>query len=595
MRSPRIQIMPEWLKNQIAAGEVVERPASVVKELVENALDAGATRITIEVEEGGKRRIRVLDNGGGMSRDEAVLALERHATSKCASIEDLHNIGTFGFRGEALPSIASVSRFTLRTRQAELPSGTQVTIGDRGHREAEEAAMPAGTDVAVNELFYNVPARRKFLKNDSTENRTIVDVVQRMALSNHQVHFELSVDGRQVILAPPEKDRLSRIFAILGRKVCDHLYECYLEGPVGVRGFVSEPDLKKRGATGLFTFVNGRFVRDKLIIQAVMNGYGTLLGRGDYPYAILDIEVPPNQMDVNVHPAKSEVRFQRSSEVFAAIARAVRLTVSEAPWFRGRLQTDEAAATNRDALSAFAGATDSSLEPFSPPAAMGTSNPGFPIPASPLRSQEPFSGQLVFSRQAAGSFASMRYLGQFANCFLLGQIGRSLVLIDQHAAHERVMFERLQQQFKAAGVPGQAVLVPQLIELDPSLIAAVSDRAELLERLGFVLEPFGGNTVAVKSVPVLLKQRSAEPAVRAVLEELSDADDSLDAGSLFHKPISTMACHMAVRAGDPMDEREVTALLQQMDGIDLAAYCPHGRPVVAFLSEDEVARWFHRT
>ena len=189
----------------------------------------------------------------------------------------------------------------------------------------------------------------------------------------------------------------------------------------------------------------------------------------------------------------------------------------------------------------------------------------------------------------------MRYLGQFANCFLLGQIGRSLVLIDQHAAHERVMFERLQQQFKAAGVPGQAVLVPQLIELDPSLIAAVSDRAELLERLGFVLEPFGGNTVAVKSVPVLLKQRSAEPAVRAVLEELSDADDSLDAGSLFHKPISTMACHMAVRAGDPMDEREVTALLQQMDGIDLAAYCPHGRPVVAFLSEDEVARWFHRT
>lgn len=595
MRAPRIQIMPEWLKNQIAAGEVVERPASVVKELVENALDAGATRITVEVEEGGKRRIRVLDNGGGMTREEAVLALERNATSKCASIEDLHNIGTFGFRGEALPSIASVSRFTLRTRQAQVASGTQVTVGERGHREAEEAAMPAGTDVAVDDLFYNVPARRKFLKTDATENRTIVDVVQRMALSNHQVHFELSADGRQLIQAPPENNRLARIFAILGRKVCDHLYECYLEGPIVVRGFVSEPDLKKRGATGLFTFINGRFVRDKLIIQAVMNGYGTLLGRGEYPYVVLDIDVPPNQMDVNVHPAKSEVRFQRANEVFAAIARAVRLTISEAPWFRGRLQ-DEGGAPTGFALPSGPQA------PLARPAATAygpsgtaSANSAIPIPGSPERAPEGSSGQLAFARQGVGSFASMRYLGQFANCFLLGQIGRSLVLIDQHAAHERVMFERLQQQFKAAGVPGQAVLVPQLLELDPSLIAAARDRAELLERLGFVLEPFGGNTVAVKSVPVLLKQRSAEPAVRAILEELSEADDSLDAGSLFHKPISTMACHMAVRAGDPMDEREVVALLQQMDDVDLAAYCPHGRPVVAFLTEEEVARWFHRT
>jgi DNA mismatch repair protein MutL len=583
--------MPDWLQNQIAAGEVVERPASVVKELVENALDAGASRITIEVEEGGKRSIRVLDNGIGMSRDEAVLALERHATSKCTSIEDLRNIGTFGFRGEALPSIASVSRFTLRTRSVEATSGTQITIGDRGHREAEETAMPAGTNVSVDELFYNVPARRKFLKTDSTENRTIVGVVQRMALSNHEVHFELRTDGRQVILAPPEEDRMARIFAILGRKVCDHLYECFLDGPVGIRGFVSEPDLKKRGATSLFTFVNGRFVRDKLIIQAVMNGYGTLLGRGEYPYAVLDIQVPPNQMDVNVHPAKSEVRFQRSNEVFAAIARAVRMTVSEAPWFRGRLQSEGESPTGHVPATGYSTPSVPSFSPSGRPPLAG----GFNTPSPPPEVPEVPSGGLAFARQKTGSFASMRYLGQFANCFLLGQIGHSLVLIDQHAAHERVMFERLLEQFKASGVPGQAVLVPQLLELDPSLVAAVNDRAEMLEKLGFVLEPFGGNTVAVKSVPVLLKQRSAEPAVRAVLEELSEADDSLDAGALFHKPISTMACHMAVRAGDPMDEREVTALLQQMDDVDLAAYCPHGRPVVAFLSEEEVARWFNRT
>lgn len=593
VRTPRIQIMPEWLKNQIAAGEVVERPASVVKELVENAMDAGATRVTIEIVAGGKQLIKVLDNGSGMTELEAALALERHATSKCASIEDLRNIGTFGFRGEALPSIASVSRFTLRTRTDDAPSGTQIVVGEQGQKTIEETAMPAGTEVRVEELFYNVPARRKFMKTDATENRTIVEVVQRMALSNHQVHFELTTDGRQVISAPPETDRMARIFAILGRKVCDHLYECFVDGRIAVRGFISEPETKKRGATGLFTFVNGRFVRDKLIIQAVMNGYGTLLGRGEYPYAVLDIVVPPNEMDVNVHPAKSEVRFQKSNEVFAAIARAVRLTVSEAPWFRGQLGESAGAVPTASGLA----------QPSNTVAPLPTSytpRPGFVPPSShgainPAPTPEPPPTSLQFASKPGGAFASMRYLGQFANCFLLGQIGPSLVVIDQHAAHERVMFERLQAQVKAEGVPTQNVLVPQLLELEPALVAAVADRGELLEKLGFVLEPFGGNTVAVKAVPTLLKQRSAEPAVRAVLEELSGADDSLDSGQLFHKPISTMACHMAVRAGDPMDEREVLALLEQMDGIDLAAYCPHGRPVVTFVSHDEVARWFHRT
>lgn len=586
MRTPRIQIMPEWLKNQIAAGEVVERPASVVKELVENAMDAGATRVTIEIEAGGKQLIRVIDNGSGMSPEEAVLALERHATSKCASIEDLRNIGTFGFRGEALPSIASVSRFTLASRPTDAPSGIEITVGDRGQQTTAETAMPQGTEVRVQELFHNVPARRKFMKADATENRAIVDVVQRMALSNHQIHFELSTDGRKVLTAPPERNRIARIFAILGRKVCDHLYECYVDGRISVRGFISEPDTKKRGATGLFTFVNGRFVRDKLIIQAVLNGYGTLLGRGEYPYAVLDIVVPPTEMDVNVHPAKSEVRFQKSNEVFAAIARAVRLTVSEAPWFRQQLGPGNPAPSSQPYPISVTPHHGKVSTPY-PVAGGGPS-------ATPHVTAPPPSG-LQFARQSTGSFAAMRYLGQLVNCFLLGQIGSSLVVIDQHAAHERVMFERLQEQFRNRGVSGQPVLVAQLLELEPALVAAVHDRSELLERLGFVLEPFGGNTVAVKAVPVLLKQRSAEPAIRAILEELLDADDSLDAGQLFHKPISTMACHMAVRAGDPMDEREVRALLQQMDDIDLAAYCPHGRPVVTFVTQEEVARWFHRT
>jgi DNA mismatch repair protein MutL len=591
VRSPRIKVMPDWLKNQIAAGEVVERPASVIKELVENAMDAGATRITIEIEQGGQRRIRVVDNGTGMTREEAELALERHATSKCTSIDDLRNIGTFGFRGEALPSIASVSHFTLRTRTADEAAGTLVATLEGGGLRTEETAMPTGTEVCVDDLFFNVPARRKFLKAESTEQRTIVEVVQRMAISNHHVHFELTADGRRLLTAPPEPDRMARIFAILGRKVCDHLYECFVDGRIVVRGFISQPGLSKRGATGLFTFVNGRFVRDKLIIQAVLNGYGTLLGRGVYPYAVLDIAVPPNELDVNVHPAKSEVRFQRANEVFAAIARAVRITVSEAPWVGERLSSGDAP---EPASVPMPGGRDPAFlrrGPFAPspfPSRTSGGTPDVaPVPPAPAEG-------LAFGRRTPRGFANMRYLGQFANCYLLGQIGSSLVIIDQHAAHERVMFERLREQFKERGVPTQPVLVPQLLELEPALVAAVEDRAELLERLGFHLEPFGGNTVAVKSVPTLLGRRSAEPAVRAVLEELSDADDQVDAGSLFHKPISTMACHMAVRAGDPMDPEEVHALLRQMDEVDLAAYCPHGRPVVTFLSEEEVARWFNR-
>jgi len=600
----RIKIMPEWLRNQIAAGEVVERPASVVKELVENAMDAGAARIIIEIEQGGKQRIRVVDNGCGMSREGALLSLERHATSKCESIEELRRIRTFGFRGEALPSIASVSRFTLRTRTTDEPVGTQVVRRDGRQTEVTDAAMAPGTEVTVEELFFNVPVRRKFMKKDATETRAVVDTVQRMALSNHAVHFELFSDGRKVLSAPPEADRLARIFAILGKRVCAHLYECYLEGRISVSGFISQPDMKRRGTSGLYTFVNGRFVRDKLLIQAVLNGYSTLLGRGEYPYAVLDLTVPPNEVDVNVHPTKSEVRFEKSGEVFAAVARAIRLTLSEAPWVTGEL-VDGSPPPGRsdspllpdDDFSFSAGPGRSGGQPSTgrplhrpPAAAKGMADfAGYEFPPA---SAEGHPAPLV--GETSGRFTNMTFLGQFANCYLLGQVGGRLVIVDQHAAHERVMFEKLKLDFEARRIPSQLLLVPILLELEPSLVAEVESKRELLERLGFALEPFGGNEVAVKSVPVLLRQRSPEPAIRAVLEELAE-NTELDTASLFHKPISTMACHMAVRAGDPMERDEALELFRQMDRVDLAAYCPHGRPVVVFFEESEVGRWFKRT
>jgi DNA mismatch repair protein MutL len=469
--------------------------------------------------------------------------------------------------------------------------------------------MAPGTEIIVEDLFHNVPARRKFLKSDASENKAVVETVQRLALSNHKVHFELIVDGKTLLNTPAESNRLARVFAILGRKVCENLYECFIDGPVAVAGFISQPAIRKRDSHGLFTFVNGRFVRDRLIMQAVSNAYATLLGRGEYPYAVIDVNVPAEEVDVNVHPTKSEVRFERPSEVFAAVSRAVRLTLSEAPWVRQELAGPAPEATGStppfDSLPLTQG-----RPPSAPPEGRGAGLWGsaeaagnaLPLDSLPLAQGRPpapppegrAAGQRGSAEAARGQFGRMVYLGQFANCYLVGQTGDRLVIVDQHAAHERVMFEALKKEFEERKVASQPLLVPRLVELDPALIAAVEARQETLERLGFSVEPFGGHEVAIKSVPVLLRQRDPAPAVRAVLDELADLED-LSLATLFHKPISTMACHMAVRAGDPMEREEAVELFRLMDRVDLSAYCPHGRPVVVLFDEVEVGRWFKRT
>ncbi len=597
--SATIKVMPDFLKNQIAAGEVVERPASLVKELVENSMDAGARRIVVEFADGGKRLIRVVDDGCGMTREDALMAVERHATSKLTSIEELRNIRTFGFRGEALPSIASVSKFTLKTRTHDEPVGTEIQVSSSGELTVSDAAMAPGTEVTANELFYNVPARRKFLKRDATEAKAIVEVVQKIALCNHLIHFELVNDGRKVISAPPENDMMGRIYGVLGKKVCKHLYECFLEGRISVSGFISDPEYKTRGAGKLYTFVNNRFVRDKVIIQAVSKAYSTLLGRGEYPCAVLNISVPPGELDVNVHPTKNEVRFAASNEVFSAVSRAVRLTLEETPWVSQELAAGHVHSAV-EGPSGWGGRAVPENEPELEfrPAGQGSARytwevrdlPGHLAPEGEGRGAAGAEGV----HAPALGFTGMTYLGQFANCFLLGQSGDRLVVVDQHAAHERVMFERLKEQFENSKVASQPLLVPVLLELGPSLVAEAEAKSELLERLGFHVEPFGGNTVAVKAAPVLLGQRSPETPLLAVLDELAE-NQGLGPSALFHKTISTMACHSAVRAGDPMAPEEVLELLRQMDSVDLAAYCPHGRPVVVFFPESEVARWFKRT
>ncbi len=626
--SRRIQVLPEWLKNQIAAGEVIERPASVVKELVENSLDAGATHIVVEVDGGGVDRIRVVDDGHGMSPEDARTSLERHATSKLRAMEDLKRIRTMGFRGEALPSIASVSRFELKTRERERDGGT--AIGVTGGRELTtwDVGMPPGTDIVVADLFYNVPARRKFLKRPATETGRVTEIIQRVALANPGVHFTLLVDGRRSIDAPSARTKIERIYGIFGAKACDHLYECVFQGEISVDGFVSAPTLTKSSRTGIFTYVNGRFIRDRVIQHAINAGYGALLPRGRHPVAIIEVTVPPALVDVNVHPTKNEVRFVNSGAVHSAVSRAISLTLADTPWLeegqspagsaahvaetRGwepgprpvpaRFDTakllDEmhrAAATNdtsRDVET-----SDPSREP-----ATWESQDDFPwevrdsasrVPSDPQPTAD--SPQPMVSA-APGFYAGHRYIGQFGGCFLLLEKDGELVIIDQHAAHERVLYERFRARWEGQRPDVQRLLVPHVVDLAPHLAAILTDRTAVLERLGFLVDPYGGNSFAVKGVPPDLKKLDPEALLTDVAEQMSesgvDRADTLE-GKWDHI-LATMACKAAIKAGDPIAPEEVRSLLAQMEETHLSTYCPHGRPAVARFSVDQVGRWFHR-
>lgn len=619
--SHRIQVLPEWLKNQIAAGEVIERPASVVKELVENSLDAGAKHIVVEVDGGGVERIRVVDDGHGMSPEDARTSLERHATSKLRAMEDLKKIRTMGFRGEALPSIASVSRFELKTRERGSDGGT--AIGVTGGRELTtwDVGMPPGTDIVVADLFYNVPARRKFLKKTATETGRVTEIIQRVALGNPSVHFTLVVDGRRSIDAPSARTDLERIYGIFGPKVCDHLYECVFRGEITVDGFVSAPTLTKSNRTGIFTYVNGRFIRDRVIQHAITAGFGALLPRGRHPVAIIEVTVPPALVDVNVHPTKSEVRFVNSGAVHSAVSRAISLTLADTPWLEdGQSPGGTAAHVSETrgwepgprptpARYDTARLLDEMHRTAGPISAGGPSGPNAApdAPDSGLkglpRGEDDFPWEAKDGavdapspQPPSGFYAGHRYIGQFGGCFLLLEKDDELIVIDQHAAHERVLYERFRARWEGKRPDVQRLLVPHVVDLAPHLAAILTDRTAVLERLGFLVDPYGGNSFAVKGVSPDLKRLDPETLLNDVAEQMSesgvDSADSLE-GKWDHV-LATMACKAAIKAGDPIAPEEVRSLLAQMEETQLSTYCPHGRPAVARFSVDQVGRWFHR-
>ncbi|HZS37694.1 MAG TPA: DNA mismatch repair endonuclease MutL [Polyangia bacterium] len=616
MDAPRIRILPPELADQIAAGEVVERPASVVKELAENALDAGARRIEIEVEGGGLERIAVSDDGAGMTPDEAHLALKRHATSKLAAIDDLYRLSTMGFRGEALPSIAAVSELALTTRHASEPrddgAGYRLEVKGGVAGEARAVSAPIGTTVEVRRLLQNVPARLKFLKSEPTEAAHVADAVVRLALAHPHVHFKLRTQGRLAIDLPPHVTGLERARAAVARSSRSSTSGARLHLAVGeeagvhVEAYLGSPAESTTTSRATYPFVNRRFVRDRGLLQAVVMGYGELLERGRYPLAVVHVTVPGDGVDVNVHPQKLEVRFARPQEVYAAVRHAIAQAVARAPWlaepagaamtvyslpplprkFQGAGEPEVGYADHRrraaEALKLFAPSPEL---PFSPP------------PPVPRYLTEREAREEPPTPEPERFFSSLQYLGQLDRTYLVCEAAGELVLIDQHAAHERVAFQRLREAHAKRQVRTQRLLLPASVELDEGLRAVAGEHAELLAALGFELEPGAGATpsLMVRALPEAVASGSPAEVLTEVLGELATrAATSVVSDQLDHV-LATMACHSVVRAGDLLSEREVKALFAQMDGIDYRAHCPHGRPVLLRLSVGELERRFGRT
>ena len=607
----KITILPDILCNQIAAGEVVERPAAVVKELMENSIDAGGRKITLTLVQGGRKEIRVVDDGSGMSPDDALLALERHATSKIRAIEDLQSIRSLGFRGEALPSIAAVSRFEMVTREAESLSGVAIRLEGGVLKNVRETGCPAGTTVTVRDLFYNIPARRKFLRSVDNELSHISDQVMRLALACPDVHFRVVHQDRQLYDFPQVKDRTERAGQVLGPGINSKLQPFSAETQhYRIHGLMSTPDVQRPGAGHLFSYVNGRAVWDRLLNRAILSSYETVIARGKYPVVVLFVEIPPALVDVNVHPTKREIRFRNPGEIMEAVRETLRRTLEGSVMpgkvidlgsfiqaqreraFPGHPFTRETqipigagfgplSRTTRDVVPAETVALPGS-------AAEGLSPDGVPKTEEGLQRQAESS--LVPGAQPA--FSRLPYLGQLAESYLLLEAQDGLIIIDQHAAHERIIYDRLSSV--SSREPSQRLVKSVVVELLPREAAKLRRWLGALQNLGLEVEPFGGDAFVVHSVPAILDGCSPEALLRDLLEGASE-DERAPQWSLPYEVAKTAACHRAIRANQRLLGDEVRYLLETLDQTQIAATCPHGRPLWFKLTHDEIARLFHRT
>ncbi len=643
----RIRILSDLVANQIAAGEVVERPASVVKELLENSLDAGATRIRIEVEAGGRKLIRIVDNGHGMVKDDALLAFERHATSKLRTSDDLLSIATLGFRGEALPSIASVSRLQLETRVAEEPSGTLVEIAGGNILRVEDSGLPTGTTITIRDLFFNTPARRKFLKSEQTELSHIAALVTHYALAHPTKHFELHSSTQALLIAPAVASAGDRLFQIFGKDTSNFMLSTTAEldfaraglpepppwkreadytppdpGYLRVTGFVSKPELQKLNRNSVYVFVNHRLVRDKLILHALTEAYRNIIPPTSFPVVLLFLEMPPQEVDVNVHPAKTEVRFRQPSFVHDFVRDTVRTTLMQA----------RPAASFAAALTNSPHASASLLLDVSPLPG-GPSQPVFEpnaIPISDLTQNfedtDAFDlearlvpeslGRLNFSdqpipvgyeqraednglapdtpEQTLNALATLKPLGQLRDSFILAVNDEGLWIVDQHVAHERVLFEKILRDREVEQVQRQRLLMPLLVDLLPAQMIAFAAIAGELERNGFEAEPFGPRTLAIKAAPVGLEGRELERMLEEVLAVPDREQQTENADTRRRRIAASIACHSAIKINMPLDPAKIDWLLAELGKTEHPTSCPHGRPIALRYSHKDIQKAFQR-
>ncbi len=568
-----IRILSEKVASQIAAGEVVDRPASVVRELVDNSVDAGADRIVITIENGGKRLIKVTDNGVGMSRDDLLLCVERHATSKISTASDLLSIKSLGFRGEAIPSIASVSRMQIISRPQERLVGHRLRVEGGNLMSIEETGTPAGTIAEVRDLFFNLPARRKFLRAVKTETDHIVDSVSRAALPLPRIGFKLEDGGKTILNFPASEQQLPRLFTLMGRKATEALIEANERNDdLSIRAYLAPSEMSRSRGDRLFIYVNGRNIRDRLVTRAVLEGYGQRLMKGQYPQAVVFMEMDQSKVDVNVHPTKQEVRFHDSRAVFRSIISAVEKAFSQSSY--DFLEPIPRRA--RDNIAWKQGAVFLSEPTW-----------GY----SQAVQDDAFLEKPEADRQATIE-EGPEIIGQLRNTYILCQLKNGLLMVDQHAAHERIVYEGLKKGIDAAQVETQSLLLPYKVELTNKEKRIALEKKADLSRFGFELDHFGGNTFLLRSHPAILQNAQWDQFLPELLAQMesSDKGDSV----IMDKVLTVVACHGAIRAGQRLTRDEMVQLLSQLGEMDIPTNCPHGRPVFKHFDYNEIEKMFRR-
>ena len=611
----RIRLLPETVASQVAAGEVVERPASVVKELVENSIDAGAGKIDILIRRGGISFVRVIDDGSGMDRDDALLSLERHATSKIRSASDLEAIGTLGFRGEALPSIASVSRFRLTTRETGAVAGTEIIINGGKIDIVREGGEAPGTQVEVRSLFYNLPARRKFLRSENTESRNIEHQIHLQAIGHPQIAFTFVRDDRLVLQLPAAANLNDRIRDLYGSDMLERLLEVNGEasGNIDIGGLIGRAGVSRQTRDQQLTFVNGRAIESPVLNAALREGYHTALMKGQYPITFLFLNIDPTAVDVNVHPAKREVRFRDPNGVREAVVRSIRQTLeseretwrekfsaptSASPETPGQPVVDltlrppasfpEAVHRELSGLGAAVGNRGSGTVGLIPPSVVAPNRDDVVAGvADPGRAQQSVSSTAADAQQ-------FQIIGVLNKLYVLMENADGLVLVDQHAAHERILFEELRGRMEEQGVPTQRLLIPQTFDLPPRDADWIERNMSILQKMGIGIEGFGPNTFKIDSLPAFLNTSDPVHFMQRVIDDLKSSSASSSPMRLGEEMIAKTVCRHAVKANDPLRYLEIEKLIQDLLACDLPYCCPHGRPTMIQISHAELEKKFGR-